>query len=99
VIKLALILGELTAMLTADARDYKKGLKDAEKAVKKWERSITKLKPLCKFSQEKLDRFVNSLILKELRQTLLDRWSILQNEFDDIDINDIFNDIEKKYLK
>jgi hypothetical protein len=39
------------------------------------------------------------IILKELRQTLLDRWDLLQNEFDDIDINDILNEIEKKYIK
>jgi hypothetical protein len=39
------------------------------------------------------------IILNELRQALLDRWTLLQDEFDDIDINDIFNDIEKKYLK
>lgn len=37
-------------------------------------------------------------ILKELRENLIDRWETLQDEFDDIDINDIFNDIEKKYL-
>lgn len=37
-------------------------------------------------------------ILKELREKLIDRWETLQDEFDDIDINDIFNDIEKKYL-